>query len=86
MSKTTVIGHEAIEMAKRSGRTLSKYADPTDGARTGLSVAEAEEIAKEDPALVYLETEIDEAAAQAAALIMCDSATRSGPWARRSRD
>lgn len=34
-------------------RVISKYADPTEGAREGITLAEAEEIAAEDPALLY---------------------------------
>jgi hypothetical protein len=53
MSKVT--GMQAIEMAERDGLTLNKYADPTEGARDGLSIEEAREIAKEDPELIYLD-------------------------------
>lgn len=48
-------GRQAIEAARRSGKTLNKYADPTEGARSGLSVREAEEIAREDPSLIWIE-------------------------------
>ena len=55
-----VTGMQAIEMAERNGLTLCKYTDPTtEEAREGLSVAEAREIAKEDPALVYIEVSAD---------------------------
>ncbi len=47
-------GHEAIECAEQHGLTLSKYTDPTEEHRDGLSIEEAKEIAAEDPALIYL--------------------------------
>ena len=50
-------GHEAIEHAEAYGLTLSKYADPVEGAREGLTVEEATEIAREDPGLVYLDVD-----------------------------
>jgi hypothetical protein len=34
--------------------TLSKYSDPVEGARKGLSPDEAEDIAAEDPSLIYV--------------------------------
>lgn len=53
MSKLT--GHAAIEYAETHGLTLSKYADPTEDGREGLSVDEAREVAKEDPSLIFIE-------------------------------
>lgn len=50
-------GLDAINLAEELGLTLSKYADPTEGAREGLTPDEAREVAKEDPSLVYLVTE-----------------------------
>jgi hypothetical protein len=47
-------GHEAIEYAERHGVTLNKYADPTEGAREGLTVEEARDVASEDPSLIHL--------------------------------
>lgn len=47
-------GRDAIDYADDHGLTLCKYADPTEDARTGLSVDEARAIAAEDPSLVYL--------------------------------
>lgn len=46
--------YEAIEIAEREGLTLSKYADPVEGAREGLTVEEARLVAREDPGLIYL--------------------------------
>lgn len=46
-------GHKAIEAAELHGVELHKYADPTEGARDGLTVAEAREIAAVDPSLVW---------------------------------
>ncbi|MDX1487092.1 MAG: hypothetical protein R3268_02750 [Acidiferrobacterales bacterium] len=53
----TITGLEAIEYARENGLTLDKYADPVEDAREGLSVAEAEEVAREDASLIWMETE-----------------------------
>lgn len=50
----TLYGWDAIEYADQHSLGLSKHADPTDGAREGLTAAEAAEIAKHDCRLVYL--------------------------------
>lgn len=62
----TYTGMDAIEYAERHGMELSKYQDPVEDAREGLSVEEARGIAREDPNLIHLEVEemdyyIDEA-------------------------
>lgn len=49
-------GHEAIDYAEAHSLTLNKYTDPQEGAKDGLTVAEAREIAQEDASLIYLET------------------------------
>lgn len=51
---TKMTGTVAIEYAEAHGMTLSKYADPTEGARTGLTIDEARDVAKEDPGLIWL--------------------------------
>jgi hypothetical protein len=48
-------GTQAIDYALETGRTLSKYADPTEGARYGLSISEAKAVAAQDPGLVYVD-------------------------------
>ena len=48
-------GFEAIEYAEKEGLTLNKRGDPIDRPVTGLSVAEAEAIASEDPSLIWLD-------------------------------
>jgi hypothetical protein len=53
-------GFEAIEYAEIEGRTLNKAADKIDEGRTGLSVAEAEAIASEDPNLIWIEVPDEE--------------------------
>jgi hypothetical protein len=53
MKKLT--GIEAIDYARENDLTLNKYADPTEEARTGLSIEEAEEVATEDPSLIWIE-------------------------------
>lgn len=52
---TPLTGDSAIEFAESRGLRLSKYADPIEGYRTGLTPDEAREIAKQDPSLIYLE-------------------------------
>ncbi len=47
-------GLDAIATAEFNCLTLNKYADPIEGAREGLTVAEAREIAAEDASLIYL--------------------------------
>lgn len=54
---TTITGWEAIDYANRNRVPLHKYADPTEEARTGLTVEEAREIAHEDPSLIWVEVE-----------------------------
>jgi len=53
----TLIGIEAVEYARKNAKALSKYADPIEDAREGLSVEEAREIAREDPNLIHLDVE-----------------------------
>ena len=54
---TTLTGYEAIEYARANGLALSKYSDPTEGYRTGLSLDEAEDVAREDPGLIHVDLE-----------------------------
>ena len=51
----TITGLDAIAHAEAHGLPLSKYADPTEGAREGLTVDEAREVAAEDASLIYLQ-------------------------------
>lgn len=56
MTTKTIIakGNAAIDLAATDSTViLSKYADPTEGAREGISIDEAREIAREDPSLIY---------------------------------
>jgi hypothetical protein len=48
-------GFAAIEYAEKEGMTLNKKADPIDQPVTGLTIAEAEAIAADDPDLIYLD-------------------------------
>lgn len=52
----TIHGYKAIRAAVATGVQLHKYADPTEGARE-ITIAEACEIAKEDPSLVYCDAD-----------------------------
>jgi len=47
-------GFAAIEYAEANGLTLSKYADPIEDARDGLTADEARDVAREDPRLIFL--------------------------------
>jgi hypothetical protein len=47
-------GFEAIEFAEKEGLTLNKLADHVDEAATGLSIAEAEAIAVDNPEQIWL--------------------------------
>jgi hypothetical protein len=48
-------GFQAIDYAEQEGLTLNKAADRIDEARAGLTVAEAEAIATEDPNLIWID-------------------------------
>ena len=48
-------GLEAIDYAEAHDLTLSKYTDPTEDARDGLSAEEARDIASDDPSLIYVD-------------------------------
>ena len=55
---TTITGLPAISVAEILGLTLSRYAShgsaPMDEPRTGLTVAEARVLAREDPSLIWI--------------------------------
>ncbi len=53
-------GFEAIAFAELEGLRLNKEADTIDEGRSGLTVAEAEAIASEDPSLIWLEVPDEE--------------------------
>ena len=48
-------GFEAITFAEREGLTLNKLEDAIDEPQLGLSVAEAEAIAVDNPELIYID-------------------------------
>ncbi len=52
-------GFAAIEYAEKEGLRLNKAADRIDEERTGLTIAEAEAVAAEDPELIWLEVPDD---------------------------
>jgi len=58
-------GWKALEYARAyaasPGLVISKYADPIESSRAGLTLAEAEQIAKEDPGLIWIEDGITDA-------------------------
>jgi hypothetical protein len=50
-----LIGYDAIDFKRsNSDAVLCKYADSVEGARYDISVADAEEIASEDPSLIFI--------------------------------
>lgn len=81
-----IAGWSAIELAKKHGLMLSKYADPTEGAREGLTVVEAQEIAAEDPGLVYVDASplIETLVSGAAALVGNDGTGDLGVIVRQA--
>jgi hypothetical protein len=48
-------GFEAIEYAEKEGLSLNKAADNIDDEATGLTVAEAEAIATDNPDLIWVD-------------------------------
>jgi hypothetical protein len=54
----TLTGHDAIRYAEIQRVTLSKFADPIEEARDGLTLREAREVAAADPSLVYVKIQI----------------------------
>jgi len=53
-------GFDAIEFAEKQGLQLNKHPDSLTGPKIGLSVAEAEAIATDDPDLIWLDIAEDE--------------------------
>ena len=56
-SATKLTGYAALAHAEAEGLTLRKYADPTEGERTGITIDEAYEIAAQDAGLLWIEAE-----------------------------
>jgi hypothetical protein len=51
----TLIGYEAIDFKRANPEAkLCKYADSVEGAREDIPVEEAEDVADEDPSLIYV--------------------------------
>ena len=51
----TLIGYEAIDFKRANPEVkLCKYADSVEGAREDIPVEEAEDVADEDPSLIYV--------------------------------
>ncbi len=50
-----LIGFDAISFAEREGYRLNKFGDHIDPPRNGLTIAEAEAIAADDPDLIWLD-------------------------------
>jgi hypothetical protein len=66
-------GRVAIDVAEAFGLPLSKYSDPVEDART-LTPAEAREVAREDPRLVYVDVDTLDIAAMMLAVMARDTA------------
>jgi len=60
-SSKVLEGHEAIEFVRQFGGTLNKYTDPTEEALFGIDLDYAEEVACEDPSLVWAEIKVGQA-------------------------
>ena len=56
-----ITGQAAIDYATTSNQTLNKYADPIEEARAGLTIEEAEEVAREDASLIWINVQGAEA-------------------------
>ena len=54
MTTITLQGGAAVDYAYEHDLTLDKYADPIEGARTGLTPEEAYAVVREDPRLITL--------------------------------
>ena len=52
-----ITGWDAIEYAEQHDLLLNKYDDPIEVDREGLSIEEAEDVARVDPGLIYLDIE-----------------------------
>jgi hypothetical protein len=52
-------GFDAIEYAEKAGLTLNKAADNIDEGQTGLTIAEAEAIAAEEPDVIWIDVAED---------------------------
>ena len=50
-----ITGADAIEYARTHGLQLNKYTDPIEEARDNLTIEEAEDVAREDQALIWIE-------------------------------
>lgn len=61
MERKVLTGHDAIEFVRQFGGTLNKYTDPTEEALFGIDLGYAEEVACEDPSLVWTEIEAERA-------------------------
>ncbi|HYE57424.1 MAG TPA: hypothetical protein VD948_02915 [Rhodothermales bacterium] len=58
-TKTRPTGDDALYLHRRARYVLCKYADPTEGARIGLTEDEAREIMREDPSLIFAAPEAE---------------------------
>lgn len=61
-------GTEALEIARTFDLRVSKYNDPIEEAREGLSHDEAEAVLDEDPSLIYIDISFETARAFAETL------------------
>lgn len=57
--ETIMTGYEAIEYAEEHNLLLCKYTDPIEEFRDDVTPNEAQEIAGEDPELIFLDLNID---------------------------
>ena len=52
---TRIVGHEAIAFARANGLSLHKHQDPFEGARLYISPDDADDVARSDASLIYLD-------------------------------
>jgi len=50
-------GQEAMDFARENSVALNKYTDPIEDALWGITIEEAEDIYREDPDLIWVDTE-----------------------------
>lgn len=81
-----ITGRTAINYARNTGKTLRKYADPTEDAVTDLSIEEAEEVAREDASPDGARAVVQEVSGDGceATVVEWGKMLGAGPWVYRT--
>ena len=58
MNINILTGSDALRYAAERDLLLNKFADPIEGAREGLTIEEARDVAREDPSLIWVEARL----------------------------